>query len=229
MAEQGIDLSRYLRHGARITENGSDDWQTPKVIYEVLNKRFKFTRDAAATKQNSHCARYWTKEDDALLMDWSAERSLFINPPYSKVENFLAKAHEPETAVFLIPFRPQTGFFLRYVWASPYLHEMMIIHRGIRFIHPDRVESVRSPMPVVVLVYRNKPRERDLLITVNCADSLHTLHVVVGQRPGHPLEHGHSIRNKIIQEYQRGATVAELVKRYEGEVSRRSIYRWVKR
>ncbi|EIW1122482.1 TPA: adenine methyltransferase [Klebsiella pneumoniae] len=228
MAEQGIDLSRYLRHGAKITETGSDDWQTPRVIYEALNKRFQFTRDAAATKQNSHCARYWTKEDDALLMDWTQEKSLFINPPYSKVESFLAKAHEPGTAVFLIPFRPQTGFFLRYVWASQHLHEMMIIHRGIRFIHPDRVESVRSPMPCCILVYRREERERDLLITVNCADSLHTLHVVAGQRPGHPLEHGHSIRNNIIQEYQRGTTVAELVKKYEGKVSRRSIYRWVK-
>ncbi len=228
MAEQGIDLSCYLRHGAKITETGSDDWQTPKVIYEALNKRFQFTRDAAASRENSHCKLYWDIRDDALLMDWSAEKSLFINPPYSRVESFLAKAHEPETAVFLIPFRPQTGFFLRYVWASQHLHEMMIIHRGIRFIHPDRVESVRSPMPCCILVYRQEERERDLLITVNCADSLHTLHVVAGQRPGHPLEHGHSIRNKIIQEYQRGTTVAELVKKYEGKVSRRSIYRWVK-
>lgn len=227
MAEQGIDLIRYLRHGS-VVGNGSDDWQTPKVIFDALDKRFKFTRDAAATKQNSHCARYWTKEDDALLMDWSQEKSIFCNPPYSKVAEFLAKAHEPETAVFLIPFRPQTGFFLRYVWASQHLHEMMVIHRGIRFIHPDRVESVRSPMPVVVLVYRNKPRKRDLLITINCADSLHTLHVVAGQRPGHPLEHSPSTRDKIIQEYQRGTTVAELVKKYEGEVSRRTIYRWVK-
>lgn len=228
MAEQGTDLSRYLRHGAKITENGSDDWQTPKAIFDALNKRFHFTRDAAASRENSHCKLYWDIRDDALLMDWSREKSIFCNPPYSKAAEFLAKAHEPETAVFLIPFRPQTGFFLRYVWASPYLHEMMIIHRGIRFIHPERVESVRSPMPVVVLVYRNKPRKRDLLITVNCADTLQTLHVVAGQRPGHPLEHGPSIRNKIIQEYQRGTTVAELVKKYEGEVSRRSIYRWVK-
>ncbi|HHL1305551.1 TPA: DNA N-6-adenine-methyltransferase [Klebsiella pneumoniae] len=227
MAEQGIDLSRYLRHGS-VVGNGSDDWQTPKAIFEALNKRFHFTRDAAATKQNTHCARYWTKEDDALLMDWSQEKSIFCNPPYSKVAEFLAKAHEPETAVFLIPFRPQTGFFLRYVWASQHLHEMMIIHRGIRFIHPDRVESVRSPMPVVVLVYRNKPRERDLLITVNCADTLQTLHVVAGQRPGHPLEHSPSTRDRVIQEYQRGTTVAELVKKYEGKVSRRTVYRWVK-
>lgn len=224
MAEQGIDLSRYLRHGS-VVGNGSDDWQTPRVIYEALNKRFKFTRDAAATKQNSHCARYWTKEDDALLMDWSAEKALFINPPYSKVAEFLAKAHEPETAVFLIPFRPQTGFFLQFVWASPYLHEMMIIHRGIRFIHPDRVESVRSPMPCCILVYKREKRERDLLITVNCADTLQTLHVVAGQRPGHPLEHSPSTRDRVIQDYQRGATVAELVDKYE--VSRRSVYRWV--
>ncbi len=159
------------------------------------------------------------------MMDWSTEKSLFINPPYSMVESFLAKAHEPETAVFLIPFRPQTGFFLRYVWASPHLHEMMIIHRGIRFIHPDRVESVRSPMPCCILVYRRERRERDLLITVNCADTLQTLHVVAGQRPGHPLRHSYSVRDRVIQDYQRGATVAELVDKYE--VSRRSVYRWV--
>ncbi|MCS2159608.1 adenine methyltransferase [Scandinavium sp. H11S7] len=228
MTEQGVDLSRYLRHGAKITENGSDDWQTPRIIYEVLNKRFRFTRDAAATAENSHCLKWWSREDNALLMDWTQEKSIFCNPPYSKVAEFLAKAHEPETAVFLIPFRPQTGFFLRYVWASPYLHEMMIIHRGMRFIHPERSDSVRSPMPVVVLVYHNKPRERDLLITVKCADTLKPLHVVAGQRPGHPLEHGHSIRDQIIQEHQRGASVADLVKKYEGKVSRRSVYRWLK-
>ena len=149
-------------------ENGSDDWQTPRAIFGALNKRFP--RDAAATKQNSHCARYWTKEDDALLMDWSAEKSLFINPPYSKVESFLAKAHEPETAVFLIPFRPPDGIFLCVMCGlHNILHEMMIIHRGIRFIHPDRTLN-RSPMPRV-LVYRNKLGKRYLLITVNCADA----------------------------------------------------------
>ena len=37
MAEQGIDLSRYLRHGSIVGENGSDDWQTPRVIYEALD------------------------------------------------------------------------------------------------------------------------------------------------------------------------------------------------
>ncbi|HDL0121746.1 TPA: helix-turn-helix domain-containing protein [Klebsiella variicola] len=222
--QQGTDLGRYLRHGS-VVGNGSDDWQTPRAIFDALNKRFHFTRDAAASRENSHCKLYWDIRDDALLMDWSTEKSLFINPPYSMVESFLAKAHEPDTAVFLIPFRPQTGFFLRYVWASPHLHEVMIIHRGIRFIHPDRAESVRSPMPVVVLVYHNKPRERDLLITVNCADTLQRLHVVAGQRPGHPLEHSYSTRDRVIQDYQRGVTVAELVDKYE--VSRRSVYRWV--
>lgn len=228
MAEQGTDITRYLRHGAKITENGSDDWQTPRIIYEVLNNRFRFTRDAAATKHNSHCDRYWTKEDNALLMDWTTEKSVFCNPPYSLVSDFLAKAHLPETAVFLIPFRPQTGFFLRYVWASPYLHELMIVHRGIRFTLPGRVNTVRSPMPCCILVYRREERARDLLITVCCADSLQTLHVVAGQRPGHPLEHSYSIRDRVIQEYQRGATVAELVEKYEGKVSRRSVYRWIK-
>ncbi|MGS3377018.1 helix-turn-helix domain-containing protein [Klebsiella pneumoniae] len=81
-------------------------------------------------------------------------------------------------------------------------------------------------MPCCILVYKREKRARDLLITVNCADTLQTLHVVAGKRPGHPLEHSPSTRDRVIQDYQRGATVAELADKYE--VSRRSIYRWVK-
>ena len=225
MIQQGVDLSRYMRHGA-VVSNGSDDWRTPKIIFDALDREYAFTRDAAATRENSHCKLYWDIQDDALQMDWSLEKSIFCNPPYSKVAEFLAKAHEPETAVFLIPFRPQTGFFLRYIWASPYLHEVKIIHRGIRFIHPDRVESVRSPMPCCILVYHKVKRDRDLYITVNCADSLSLLQVVAGRKPGRPLSHSYSVKDKIIQDYLRGEDIPELVERYK--VARSTVYRWIK-
>lgn len=219
------DLARYIRHGAKNTESGSDEWRTPGVIFDALNRQYGFTRDAAATKENSHCNKYWTKYDDALQMDWTQEKSIFCNPPYSKVAEFLAKAHEPETAVFLVPFRPQTTFFLNSVWSNPYLHEMKIIHRGVRFIHGDRPDSVRSPMPCCILAYHNKPREHDLYITVNCADTLALLHVVSGGKPGKPLQYPHKIKDKVIQEYLNGKGIMELVDKYK--VSRATIYRWV--
>ncbi|WHW84287.1 hypothetical protein PXV97_11090 [Citrobacter freundii] len=105
---------------------------------------------------------------------------------------------------------------------------MMIIHRGMRFIHPDRAESVRSPMPVVCLVYHKAQRERDLLITVNCADTLQTLHVVAGQNQAIPRA-CHSIKDKVMQDYLRNnLKVSDLVEKYRADVSRRTIYRWVK-
>lgn len=219
-----VDLSRFLRHGTVITETGSDEWRTPKAIFDVLHKRHKFTIDAAASKHNSLCSRYWDERDDALEMDWKNER-VFCNPPYSKVAAFLFKAQTAALSVFLIPMRPQTTFFLNYVWASPYLHEMMIIHRGIRFLHPEGKVAVRSPMPCCVLLYRNTEREGDLFISVNCADTLAPLTIVAGARRGRPMQHGATLKDKIIQDYQKGIKVAELVGKYG--VSKSTIYRWI--
>lgn len=217
-----INLDRYIRHGT-VAGRGSDDWRTPVRIFNALNSRFKFTRDAAANKHNSLCENYW---DDALEMEWKGEKSLFVNPPYSLVASFLELAQYPETTVFLVPFRPHTTFFLKQVWGSDYLHEMMVIHRGIKFLHPEGKESVRSPMPCCVLVYHNIKRERDFLITVNCADSLQTLQVVAGARPGAGMKHSSIVRDRVIQEYLRGDSVMTLVERHG--VSRATIYRWIR-
>ena len=58
------------------------DYSTPQHIYDALDRRFHFTFDAAASEDNTKCARYWTKEDNALLQPWGRE-SYFCNPPYN--------------------------------------------------------------------------------------------------------------------------------------------------
>ena len=70
-----------------------DEWCTPKILFDALNNHYDFTLDACATKENTHCKKFYTKKDDALKKDWCNEK-VFINPPYSKTKEFVEKAIE---------------------------------------------------------------------------------------------------------------------------------------
>lgn len=52
----------------------TDNWATPKSFYDRLDAEFMFTLDPCADKDNAKCARYFTKDDDGLVQDWSRER-----------------------------------------------------------------------------------------------------------------------------------------------------------
>ncbi len=76
-----------------------DEWRTLPSLYERLDREFKFQYDFAATKENALCENYFTKEKDALeseawFFNYMSEPIGFLNPPFSKVYDFLAKATE---------------------------------------------------------------------------------------------------------------------------------------
>lgn len=43
----------------------SDDWTTPRVFFDELDKEFQFDIDGAATKQNALCSRYYGIDNGA--------------------------------------------------------------------------------------------------------------------------------------------------------------------
>ncbi|WP_454778810.1 DNA N-6-adenine-methyltransferase [Klebsiella michiganensis] len=181
------DTSRYIRHGKH--QGGSDSWRTNPRMFKNLAREFGgFTLDAAASADNALCDRFWSEENDALTQDWSLEGRVFCNPPFSLAAEFLAHAHKPELSVFLIPCRPQTSWWLRYVFGNPHCHEIRFLHRGPKFLHPETGDSsIRAPLPTAVVVYRREPCNADKRITVNCADTLLPLEVVCrGGKPGRP-------------------------------------------
>lgn len=58
---------------------------TPDWLFQSLDKIFRFDLDAAATVANAKCAKFLTKEQDALSCAWTTYgRSIFLNPPYSR-------------------------------------------------------------------------------------------------------------------------------------------------
>jgi len=95
------------------------EWETPRWLFDRLNKKFKFTLDPCATPQNAKCKRYYTKKEDGLKQPWHGR--VFVNPPYGReVSKWVRKAWEEveegnaEFVVMLLPARTDTSWFHNY-------------------------------------------------------------------------------------------------------------------
>lgn len=72
----------------------SNEWSTPQVFYDVLDKEFHFTLDPCSTDENAKCKKHYTMHDDGLTKDWSKD-IVFMNPPYGgHTADWLKKAHQ---------------------------------------------------------------------------------------------------------------------------------------
>lgn len=54
----------------------SDEWSTPRDIYEALDNEFKFNLDPCSTNDNCKCENHFTIEDDGLSKNWGGVQSL---------------------------------------------------------------------------------------------------------------------------------------------------------
>ena len=98
-----------------LDEDMKNSWGTDPVIFNALNKEFNFGIDITASNDNALLPVFFTKEQDALNIDWSTKfrtlgtNSVFCNPPYGKgfIKKFFNKAIEQKakgvTSVFLVP------------------------------------------------------------------------------------------------------------------------------
>lgn len=117
----------------------SDQWATPSWLFDYLDKRYGFTVDVCATKENSKCPYFI---EDALIennrwgsMASSSEQlndfeeclggSFFINPPYSNSAPFIKRAWKESNynqIVCLLKSDPSTkwwGIFWDYSTQQP--------------------------------------------------------------------------------------------------------------
>jgi site-specific DNA-methyltransferase (adenine-specific) len=84
----------------------TNEWGTPKPLFENLNWEFRFTLDACASKCNHKVERFFTKEDNALEKLWSGR--VWINPPFDKggldvwVNKIIKEVTRPESEVEVV-------------------------------------------------------------------------------------------------------------------------------
>ena len=198
MSHPIINVGRY--HG------GSDDWRTPYRLFRNLHREFNFTSDGAATEYDTLLPRF---TDDIHNQSWVGER-VFCNPPYSDTKTFLVKASEADLAVFLIPYRPQTIYWLKHIFTNPLCHEIRILHRAVKYLPPAGHNGlvIRSPFPSAVVVFKKEPRRHEITQMVCCADTLLPLTIINrGGLRGRPTIYPPETLDNFIKLYRQGKPI----------------------
>lgn len=129
----------------------SEEWYTPQPFFDKLNEEFHFTLDPCATKENTKCAKFFTKEQDGLTKSWANE-IVFMNPPYGRdIKYWMEKAYKESlggaVVVCLIHARTDTRWF--WDWVIDKAKEIRFIKGRIRFGGLPN----SSPFPSLVVVY----------------------------------------------------------------------------
>jgi site-specific DNA-methyltransferase (adenine-specific) len=146
-------------------ESASDEWGTPLELFLALDDEFQFQIDAAASKENANCARFYTSEDDGLLQAWDAPT--FINPPYGHdVGRWVEKAYQETmivrrcpVAVLLLKSTTDVKWFHRFVYdeeAGAFRHgvKARFIKGRLKFMSRVEGESGQvAPFASVVVIF----------------------------------------------------------------------------
>ncbi len=198
MSHPIIHIGRY--HG------GSDCWRTPPLLFRNLHREFSFSLDGAATKHDTLLPRF---TDDISRQSWVNER-VFCNPPYSDTKTFLVKAPEADLAVFLIPYRPQTIYWLKHIFTNPLCHEIRILHRAVKYLPPAGHNGlvIRSPFPSAVVVFKREQRKHEITQMVCCADTLLPLTIINrGGLRGRPTIYPPETLDSFIKLHRQGKSI----------------------
>lgn len=56
----------------------SDEWSTPQILFDELNREFSFDLDPCCTDENHKCEKYYTAHDNGLNHSWGGAESFAI-------------------------------------------------------------------------------------------------------------------------------------------------------
>jgi len=143
-----------IKHLANIKVK--DDYETPYDLYYDSCRKFNIfpTLDVCATKKNTKCKNYITEQEDSLLFQW--EETFFMNPPYSRVSEFMKKAyyqhlkHNVE-GMILIFAKTDTKFWHSFIEGKAEVH---FIKGRIKFLKNGFKTKNSAPYPSCFVIYR---------------------------------------------------------------------------
>lgn len=141
---------------AMFTSN-SDEWTTPRKLFDELNNEFGFDLDPCATEENHLCGNYFTRKQDGLNQNWGG-CCVFCNPPYSNIAAWVEKCYregckDNTTVVLLIPARTDTKYFHNFIHQRA---EIRFIKGRLRFGDGKGT----APFPSMVVIFRGAYAEQ---------------------------------------------------------------------
>lgn len=134
----------------------SDEWETPRDVFNKLDAEFHFDLDPCATLENKKCDTWYSKDDDGLSKSWGGRR-VFCNPPYSEISKWVEKAFyegrkDNTTVVLLIPARTDTKYFHNFIYGRA---EIRFWEGRIKF-----GGKCSAPFPSLVVIFRGAKTEK---------------------------------------------------------------------
>ncbi len=121
--------------------NNKNDWCTPPWLFKRLNEVFNFEVDGAATKLNTVCDYFISKETTNLHDRYPVNKKMFINPPFNDTRSFIHHRILSKLVVLLIPFRPETKLFHDWFWPNT---TIFVFNKRIQYIHPGTKKEVKG-------------------------------------------------------------------------------------
>lgn len=116
------------------------NWKTPKWLYKVLDKEFKFNFDPCPP-----CPKF-----DGLKISWKKRN--FVNPPYGReLPKWIKKGYEEylkgKLVVLLIPSRTDTKYWHSYIMKAT---EIRFIKGRLKF---DEYSN-SAPFPSCIVIFK---------------------------------------------------------------------------
>lgn len=123
--------------GAPQTEQTSDDYYTPKWIFDALDIRFDL--DVAAPPGGSlvPCDRYYTKADDGLTSPWYG--TVWMNPPFSEATPWTNRWFDHGDGIALLPAAKSRWFVS--MWSNPSV-TIAVLPSDLRFSNGQTISPV---------------------------------------------------------------------------------------
>jgi phage N-6-adenine-methyltransferase len=136
------------------------DYCVPEWLRKILMRRWRFTRDAAASAITTLCRNWYgpgSKHEDALSIRWSGKR-IFCNPPYENRRGgigawlarglYAVRAGRVDLVVFLLPANTGTYWFRIY---APHCRTIFLSPR-VAFADPNGIVRKAPPHASMLMI-----------------------------------------------------------------------------
>ena len=130
----------------------SDIWGTPQALFDLLAEECAFDLDVCALPENAKCEDFFSPDDNGLEKDWG-DNLCFMNPPYSEIDRWMAKAYaaakDGATVYCLVPARTDTGWW----WDYARRGEIRFLRGRLKFTTPDGQTKHAAPFPSALVIF----------------------------------------------------------------------------
>jgi phage N-6-adenine-methyltransferase len=137
-----------------INTSSGDNFATPWLLFDLLDKEFHFTIDVCASGHNHKVARYWSIATNALLQIWRGV--CWCNPPYSEITPWIKKCREAASngavVVALVPARTSEKWFHDCCFDA----EIRLLRGRIKFNGAPGKPVYHATFATMLVIFRKK-------------------------------------------------------------------------